>query len=214
MSDREDINGDGIKDVWIDTNGDGVPDAIDFDANGFADGTLLDLNSDGIPDAISLFGVANTYFLPITTTLATSVSQRAPETTSLDPSPSIASSQSVISTPTSSPSSPSLSSSATTPTDNVDSSSTSRISTSATSVSTLPPSQSGVPKSSTSGGSSTPVAAIVGGVIGGLLVIVLILGLIWLIIRERRKRAALAKMNGQVGGIQVSYGGIENAAKE
>ncbi|KAF3234162.1 hypothetical protein TWF217_004223, partial [Orbilia oligospora] len=57
---REDINGDGAKDVWIDTNGDGIPDKIDFDANGFPDGDLLDLNNDGAPDAINVYGMTET----------------------------------------------------------------------------------------------------------------------------------------------------------
>ncbi|KAF3138931.1 hypothetical protein TWF569_008625 [Orbilia oligospora] len=97
----DDLNGYGNKDVWIDTDGDGIPDAIDFDGNGFADGDLLDLNKDGVPDAIRLHGVADIYYLAVTSsttsqrTLVTSISN--PPTTIVTPNAAASSSVAISS---------------------------------------------------------------------------------------------------------------------
>ncbi|KAF3129029.1 hypothetical protein TWF703_009059 [Orbilia oligospora] len=97
----DDLNGYGNKDVWIDTDGDGIPDAIDFDGNGFADGDLLDLNKDGVPDAIRLHGVVDIYYLAVTSsttsqrTLVTSISN--PPTTTVTPNAAASSSVAISS---------------------------------------------------------------------------------------------------------------------
>jgi hypothetical protein len=50
---RKDSNGDGVPDA-LDLNGDGVPDALDLNGDGVPD--ALDLNGDGVPDALDLNG--------------------------------------------------------------------------------------------------------------------------------------------------------------
>ncbi|KAK6334359.1 hypothetical protein TWF730_003572 [Orbilia blumenaviensis] len=191
--DPEDINGDGIKDVWIDTDGDGIPDAIDFDANGFQDGDLLDINSDGIPDAIRVYGLTNLMYLAFTrsadlrTTLVTSTIDRSTTTTTTTPiSQQLGPSEAAI---TSEP--------AVADTLTIGPTSTPNTPVSSVTSSAAGPSETAI---SSSSNSKVPVGAIVGGAIGGLVVILLIALVILGIMRERRKLAQLEQARDIVGG--------------
>ncbi|KAK6524421.1 hypothetical protein TWF281_011329 [Arthrobotrys megalospora] len=178
--DPEDINGDGNKDVWIDTDGDGIPDKIDFDGNGFADGALLDLNKDGVPDAISVYGMTNTYYLP------TSGTRPVTSTTRDASSDTTATSSSIINT---------------SPPARTPENTTGLSPGSATASGPAITSEAAI--SASSSPSSVPVGAIAGGAVGGLVAIAAILGFVWLIMRERRLKGIGATSKAELGGIET-----------